>query len=195
MKRREFLGGLCAMALARTQIAEAREPVRRIGMLMPFTEDDPEALIRVATFSQKLRELGWVVGQNIRLEARWSGADPSRTRRSATELVAIAPDVILAAGAPALIALGHEKSSIPIVFVAVPDPVGQELVANLARPAGNVTVSRGCSARGPARLPSNQARAQCTSEMRSSTRSRLSLGPWPEACWCCRTISSTRIES
>ena len=139
MKRREFLAILCAMALARTEISEAREPVRRIGMLMPFTEDDPEALIRVATFSQKLRELGWVVGQNIRLEARWSGADPSRTRRSATELVAIAPDVILAAGTPALVALGNEKSRIPIVFVAVPDPVGQELVTNLAYPAGNVT--------------------------------------------------------
>ncbi len=139
MRRREFLALLCAMALARTQIARAREPVRRIGMLMPFAEDDPEALIRVATFSQKLQELGWVVGRNIRLEARWSGVDPSRTRRSAAELAAIAPDVILAAGTPALVALGNEKPSIPIVFVAVPDPVGQGLVANLARPGGNVT--------------------------------------------------------
>src|SRR6266536_4215566 len=139
MRRREFLALLCAMALARTRIAKAREPVRRIGMLMPFAEDDPEALIRVATFSQKLQELGWVVGRNIRLEARWSGVDPSRTRRSAAELAAIAPDVILAAGTPALVALGNEKPSIPIVFVAVPDPVGQGLVANLARPGGNVT--------------------------------------------------------
>ena len=139
MRRREFLALLCAMALARTRIAKAREPVRRIGMLMPFAEDDPEALIRVATFSQKLQELGWVVGRNIRLEARWSGVDPGRTRRSAAELAAIAPDVILAAGTPALVALGNEKPSIPIVFVAVPDPVGQGLVANLARPGGNVT--------------------------------------------------------
>src|SRR6266567_3739032 len=136
MRRREFLALLCAMALVRTRIAKAREPVRRIGMLMPFAEDDPEALIRVATFSQKLQELGWVVGRNIRLEARWSGVDPGRTRRSAAELAAIAPDVILAAGTPALVALGNEKPSIPIVFVAVPDPVGQGLVAHLARLLG-----------------------------------------------------------
>jgi len=230
------------MALARTQIARAREPVRRIGMLMPFAEDDPEALIRVATFSQKLQELGWVVGRNIRLEARWSGVDPGRTRRSAAELAAIAPDVILAAGTPALVALGNEKPSIPIVFVAVPDPVGQGLVANLARPGGNVTgfanldfpvdgkwlellkaiapgvtrvlllfnppsaaacglnssntrVTPGAMARGPARLPSNRAWARCASEGLDRALDLAPLAHRPEACWCYRTISSTRIAS
>jgi putative ABC transport system substrate-binding protein len=139
MRRRDFLALLCAMALARTQIAKAREPVRRVGMLMPFAEHDPEALIRVAAFGQKLQELGWVVGRNIRLEARWSSDDFARTRTSAAELAASAPDVILAAGTPALVALAKETHSVPIVFVAVPDPVGQGLVAGLARPGGNAT--------------------------------------------------------
>ena len=139
MRRRELLALLGGVALAQPQTALAQEPVRRIGLLMPFAEQDPEALIRVAALSQKLQELGWAVGRNLRLEARWSGDDPDNTRRSAVELVAIAPDVILAAGTPALLALMKETRSVPIVFVAVPDPVGQRLVTNVAHPGGNAT--------------------------------------------------------
>jgi putative tryptophan/tyrosine transport system substrate-binding protein len=139
MRRREFMALLGGIALVRPRAALADNPVRRIGMLMPFAEDDPEAVIRVAVLQQKLQELGWVVGRKLRIEARWSGGDVARTRTAAAELVATAPDVILAAGTPALTALTQQTRSVPIVFVAVPDPVGQGLVASLARPGGNVT--------------------------------------------------------
>jgi putative ABC transport system substrate-binding protein len=129
MRRREFIFLFVGAALAEPKAALAQEPVRRIGMLMPFAEDDPEAVIRVAALRQRLQELGWVFGRNLRIDARWSAA----------ELAAIAPDVILAAGTPALTAIAKETRSAPIVFVAVPDPVGQGLVAGLARPGGNAT--------------------------------------------------------
>jgi ABC-type uncharacterized transport system substrate-binding protein len=138
MRRRAFLALLGSASLVRPTAAVA-EKARRVGMLMPFAEHDPEALIRVAAFSQKLQELGWVVGRNIRLEARWSGSDPASTRKAAAELAAAAPDVILAAGTPALVAIAKEPHHVPVVFVAVPDPVGQGLVAGLARPGGNAT--------------------------------------------------------
>jgi len=131
MRRREFLALLGGIALARPTAALGQEAVRRMGMLMPFAEDDPEAVIRVAAFRQKLRELGWAVGRNLGIEARWSGDDLGRTKTSAAELAAIAPDVILAAGTPALAALTNETRHIPIVFV------GQGLQGRQARrPAG-----------------------------------------------------------
>ena len=139
MRRREFMALLGGIAVVRPRTALADNPVRRIGMLMPFAEDDPEAVIRVAVLQQKLQELGWAVGRNLRIEARWSGGDVARTRTAAAELVATAPDVILAAGTPALTALTKQTRSVPIVFVAVPDPVGRGLVASLARPGGNAT--------------------------------------------------------
>ena len=139
MRRREFLTVLGGIALPRPTAALAENRVRRIGMLMPFAEDDPEAVIRVAAFRQKLQELGWAVDRNLRIEAPSSGGDLSRTRISAAELSVIGPDVILAAGTPALAALTKETRSVPIVFVAVPDPVGQGLVASLAHPGSNAT--------------------------------------------------------
>jgi putative tryptophan/tyrosine transport system substrate-binding protein len=139
MRRREFLALIGGLALMRPTTIFAQKLVRRVGMLMPFAEHDPEALIRVAAFSQKLQELGWVVGRNFRLVARWSESDAERTRKSAAELAAMTPDVILAAGIPALVAITRETHSVPVVFVAVPDPVGQGLVAGLARPGGNAT--------------------------------------------------------
>ena len=138
MRRREFLALLGSAAMAPPTAALA-EKARRVGMLMPFSEHDPEALIRIAAFSQKLQELGWVVGRSVRLEARWSGSDPASTRKSAAELATAAPDVILAAGAPALVAIAKQTRSVPIVFVAVSDPAGQGLVAGVARPGGNAT--------------------------------------------------------
>jgi len=140
MKRREFLLGVAVAALLRLLATAARagDRLRLVGMLMPFGEGDPEALIRVATFQQRLQELGWAVGRNLRIEARWAATDRNLTRAYARELMETAPDVILAAGTPALAALS-EIASVPIVFVAVPDPVGQGLVASVARPGGHAT--------------------------------------------------------
>jgi putative tryptophan/tyrosine transport system substrate-binding protein len=140
MRRREFiaiLGGAAAWPLMAR--AQQGNQIRRIGMLIPFAEDDPEAVIRVAALQEKLQELGWALGRNLQIEARWSDGDLGRTRMFAAELAAIAPDVILVAGTPALTALTKETHSVPIVFVAVPDPVGQGLVAGLARPGRNAT--------------------------------------------------------
>jgi ABC-type uncharacterized transport system substrate-binding protein len=138
--RREFILVVVA-ALLRPVAAAAQsaDRVRLIGILMPFGESDPEALVRVATFQQRLQELGWAVGRNIRIEAKWAGTDRNLTRAYARELAGSVPDVILAAGTPALAALTEQTHSLPIVFVAVPDPVGQGLVPGVARPGGNAT--------------------------------------------------------
>ena len=106
MKRREFitlLGGAAAWPLA----AHAQQPerMRRVGVLTPFAADDPESMARIAAFLQGLSELGWAVGRNLRIDYRWSAGDPDRTRKDATELLALAPDVILATGTPVTAAL------------------------------------------------------------------------------------------
>jgi putative ABC transport system substrate-binding protein len=141
MRRREFVLALAGTVLVRpiAVAAQLGDRVRLIGMLMPFGESDPEALTRLAAFQQRLHDLGWNVGRNLRIEARWAANDQKLTRAYAAELVEIAPDVILAAGTPALAALTKNTGSLPIVFVAVPDPVGQGLVAGVARPGGNAT--------------------------------------------------------
>jgi putative ABC transport system substrate-binding protein len=137
MKRRGFialLGGALGWSLA----AQALERVRRVGVLMNLTEDDPEAQTRIAAFMQGLQELGWAVGRNVRVDYRWGG-DANRYRKSAEELVALAPDVILASTNPALAAAQLATRTIPIVFVNAVDPVGGGNVASLARPGGNAT--------------------------------------------------------
>jgi ABC-type uncharacterized transport system substrate-binding protein len=141
MKRRQFVLALAGTALVQpiAVAAQLGDRVRLIGMLMPFGESDPEALTRLAAFQQRLQDLGWNVGRNLRIEARWAANDQKLTRAYAAELVGIAPDVILAAGTPALAALTKNTGNLPIVFVAVPDPVGQGLVAGVARPGGNAT--------------------------------------------------------
>jgi len=140
MRRRELLLAVAGATLVRPiAAAQSADPVRLVAMLMPFGESDPEALIRVARFQQRLQELGWAVGRSLRIEARWAGTDRHLTRTYARELVESAPDVILAAGTPALAVLSEETRSVPIVFVAVPDPVGQGLVASVARPGSNAT--------------------------------------------------------
>jgi putative ABC transport system substrate-binding protein len=101
--------------------------------------DDAEAKRRIAAFVQGLEELGWTQGQNIQLEYRYGGGDAERMRAFAAELVAIAPDVILANGAGPATALRAQTRTLPIVFQAVPDPIGLGLVTNLARPEGNIT--------------------------------------------------------
>jgi putative ABC transport system substrate-binding protein len=142
LKRREFItlvGGAIAWPLAVR--AQPRERVRRIGALMSLAEDDPEDRQRRAAFQQALRQLGWTEGEggNLRIDYRWYGGDPARARALAKELVGLEPDLIVATATPALTALALQMRPIPIVFVAVSDPVGQGFVDSLARPGGNAT--------------------------------------------------------
>ena len=140
MKRREFitlLGSAAAWPLAAR--AQPAERVRRIGVLTPFAADDTESMARIAAFLQGLGDLGWAVGRNVRIDYRWSAGDPDRIRKDAMELVALAPDVILATGTPVTSALQQAGLSVPIVFAQVPDPVANGFVASLARPGGNTT--------------------------------------------------------
>jgi len=139
VKRREFimlLGGAAAWPFA----ARAQQPerIRRVGVLMNLTADDPEAPGRVAAFAQGLGELGWTIGRNVRIDYRWGANDPDRGRRYADELIALVPDVILASGSTAVRPL-LQVTRTSIVFVQVTDPVGLGLVASLARPGGNAT--------------------------------------------------------
>ena len=141
MRRREFLMLLGSAAAAWPRAARAQQPdrMRRIGVLMSIEEGDPEGQARVAAFRQGLRELGWTEGGNLRIDWRWSGGDLARVRAYATELVRLAPEVIVANSSPVLAAVREATRSIPIVFVIVNDPVAQGFIASLARPGGNVT--------------------------------------------------------
>jgi putative tryptophan/tyrosine transport system substrate-binding protein len=141
MKRRQFivlLGGAAAVGPL-TAHAQQRERVRRIGLLINLAADDPESQARRAAFQQGLQQLGWTDGRNVRIIARWGAGDADQIRSSAAELVAIAPDVILATSSPALAASQHATRTVPIVFTSVVDPVGGGFVDNLARPGGNTT--------------------------------------------------------
>ena len=140
MKRREFisvLGGAAAWPLvARGQQAER---VRRVGVLMSLGAGDPEGQPRLAAFLQGLQQLGWISGHNLQIDTRWAAGDADLRSKHAAELVALAPDVILAAGVPIVRALQQASRSIPIVFAQSIDPVGAGVVASLARPGGNTT--------------------------------------------------------
>ena len=141
MKRRAFitlLGGAAAGWPLAVR-AQQRERVRRIAMLMNGSADDPLSPASVAAFSQGLEKAGWSVGRNIQIEYRWNAGDPSRARRNASELIALAPEVILAKASPATAALQEATSVVPVVFVGVIDPVGAGFVEGLARPGGNIT--------------------------------------------------------
>jgi putative ABC transport system substrate-binding protein len=140
MKRRQFitlLGGAAAWPLAAR--AQEGQRVRRIGVLTFGAADDREATAYIAAFVQGLKQLDWTDGRNVRIDVRWGANDSERARRDATELVALAPDIILAAGSQAMAALQQATRTIPIVFVNVSDPVGAAYVASLARPGGNAT--------------------------------------------------------
>jgi putative ABC transport system substrate-binding protein len=139
VRRRQFitlLGGAAACPLAAR--AQQIERVRRIGLLMG-TADDGEGQARVRALKQGLQELGWTDGDNIQIETRFGTADAGRIRAHAAELMALGPDLIVANSTPVLRALRQATSSIPIVFVAVNDPVEQGFVSSLAHPGGNIT--------------------------------------------------------
>ena len=140
MKRREFitlLGGAAARGRSR-RARSSRERMRRIGVLMNLAADDAEGQARLAAFTQALKQLGWSDGHNLRIDTRWATADD--IRRHAAELVALAPDVLVAATGTATVApLLQATRTVPIVFVTVIDPVGAGFVASLAQPGGNAT--------------------------------------------------------
>jgi putative tryptophan/tyrosine transport system substrate-binding protein len=140
MKRRKFFSLLGAAAVWPVAArAQQSERVRRVGVLCALPESDPEVKGWFAAFQEGLQRLGWVQGRNISIEYRWSGSDEQRLQTDAAELVQTAPDVIFVAPTPALAALYRQTRSVPIVFVQVSDPVKLGLVADLARPGGNIT--------------------------------------------------------
>jgi ABC-type uncharacterized transport system substrate-binding protein len=141
MRRRDFIKLFAGSAATwpLTARAQQAERMRRIGMLMNRATDDAEGQAGIAAFRQALQQLGWGDGSNVRIDIRWSENDLDRIRGNATELVALAPDVILAAGTLGVAALQRVTHILPIVFIQVSDPVGTGLVDTLARPGGNTT--------------------------------------------------------
>jgi putative ABC transport system substrate-binding protein len=141
MRRRDFItlvGGAGAWPLAAQAQQAAR--MRRVGVLTALPQNDPEAQPRMTAFEAGLRELGWVEGRNLRLDYRWV-SDASQLRAQATELVGVAPDLIVAVSTPMVAGLLPVSRALPIVFVQVTDPVGSGFVTNFARPGGRVTGS------------------------------------------------------
>jgi putative tryptophan/tyrosine transport system substrate-binding protein len=141
IRRREFITLLGGAAAAWPPAARAQQAgnKRRVGVLMNRAADDPEGQARLVAFQQALQQLGWSDGRNMWMDIRWGENDIDRERRYAAELVALAPDVILAGGGVSVAALQHVTRTLPIVFAVVGDPVGIGLVDSLARPGGNVT--------------------------------------------------------
>jgi putative ABC transport system substrate-binding protein len=141
MRRRELIIVLGGMAVAVPFAVRARQPtgVRRLGVLLNLSENDPEAQRLITVFREQLAQLGWADGRNLRIDYRWSGGDVGRVRAFAKELVELSPDIVVGYATPAVLALQQETHAIPIVFLAVTDPVGQGIVASLAHPGGNIT--------------------------------------------------------
>ncbi len=139
--RREFITLLGGAAAAWPVVARAQEAkrVRRIGVLMNLAADDPEGQLRLAAFLQGLQEAGWAIGRNAQIDIRWGAGDAEQMRKQVAEMVALAPDVILASSPLVVVPLRDATRTIPIVFVAVVDPVASSFVESLARPGGNIT--------------------------------------------------------
>jgi putative tryptophan/tyrosine transport system substrate-binding protein len=142
VRRREFmslLGGAAAAAWPLAARAQQSDRIRRVGALMTLAADDPEGQARLRAFVQELQQLGWIDGRNVQIDRRWGEGDADRYRRYAAELVALAPEVILAGGGSSVGPLLQTTRSVPIVFTQTPDPVGAGFVESLARPGGNAT--------------------------------------------------------
>jgi ABC-type uncharacterized transport system substrate-binding protein len=140
MNRREFitlLGGAAAWPLAAR--AQQAERMRRIGVLLPGTADNPEFQAGYGAFLQGLGQSGWTIGRNVRIDTRWATANAAEIRRHAAELAALAPDVILAFGSSTVGPLLQATRTVPVVFPVVGDPVAAGFVDSLARPGGNAT--------------------------------------------------------
>jgi putative tryptophan/tyrosine transport system substrate-binding protein len=140
VRRRKFIGLLgSATAWPLAARAQQTERVRRIGVLMNITADSQEAPGRVGALAQGLAERGWMIGGNVRVDYRWYAADADASRKYAEELIALAPDILLATGTLAATALQRAAGTVPVVFLIVSDPVGAGLVDSLAKPGGNLT--------------------------------------------------------
>jgi putative ABC transport system substrate-binding protein len=141
MRRREFITLLGGATAAWPLAARAQQPdqVRRVAVLMGYSEADLEAKELLREFKEGLSELGWIEGRNLLMVVRWAPGRTDLMRTFAKELVGLQPDVILANSTPVTAALKHETFRIPIVFAAVADPVGSQFVASLPRPGGNIT--------------------------------------------------------
>jgi putative ABC transport system substrate-binding protein len=138
--RREMMAALSAMAAwPLAARAQQRTATRRVGVLLNIAPDDPESQTRLTAFAQGLQSSGWTVGQNVRIEYRWAGGSADAIKKYAQELIALAPDVILAQSTAAVAPLLQLTRTIPIVFTVVADPVGAGYVQSLAHPGGNVT--------------------------------------------------------
>jgi putative tryptophan/tyrosine transport system substrate-binding protein len=139
--RRKFLAAISSIAVGRPFASHAQqgERMRRIGVLLNLAEDDPVTRVRLAAFLDGLKEAGWIEGRNLKIDYRWGMGDLERHRINAEELVALAPDVILAHGSTIMGPLQRATRTIPIVFVSVSDPIAGGFIASLARPSGNAT--------------------------------------------------------
>ena len=141
MKRREFIMLLGGAAATWPFVAQAQQPerIRRIGVLTSNAENDPEYRASITEFVQALASRGWTEGRNIQIEYRYAAGNPERMHAFAKELVSVAPDVLFTSSTPTSVALWQEAKSIPIVFAQVSDPIGEGLIASLARPGGHIT--------------------------------------------------------
>ena len=141
MKRREFitlLSGAAAAPMLRPHAARAQQP-RRIGMLLAFAENDPEVQTWLDAFREGLQKRGWEEGRNLRIDYRWATTDVERMRLFAKELIALAPDLLIASSTPATRVLMQQTRTIPIVFTNIVDPVGSGFITSMSKPGGNVT--------------------------------------------------------
>jgi putative tryptophan/tyrosine transport system substrate-binding protein len=141
MRRREFIAGLGGAAVAWPQVTQAQqgERIRRIGVLNGLAADDPRAKAIIAAFLYELQQLGWADGRNAWIDYRWGAGNADDMRKYAAELVALAPDVMVASGGASVGPLMQASRTVPIVFANVPDPVGSGFVESLSRPGGNAT--------------------------------------------------------
>jgi putative ABC transport system substrate-binding protein len=137
MRRRDLIAGLAAIAVLPP--AAHAEPIKLVGLLMPFAPSDTAGQDRVRVFLAAMGQLGWVDGRNMRVDLRWATGSGDEIRKQAAKLVALAPDVVVANGSAAVGPLLKETRTVPVVFAIVPDPVGAGFVESLARPGGNAT--------------------------------------------------------
>ena len=141
MRRRDLIKVIAGSAIAWPLAARAQQsdPMRHIGVLMAFSENDPEAQSWAAGFREELGRLGWTEGHNVQIDTRWATADVGSLQQFAKQLAALRPDLILTASTPATAAMRQQTNTIPIVFAMVGDPVGSGFVVSLSRPGGNLT--------------------------------------------------------
>jgi len=142
MRRREFIrfvGGVGASLAAVGARAQSSQPARRVAVLFPFEENDPEAKNRLKQFRLGMRDLDWIEGRDVLIDFRFAGGDSESIKKNLAELIKTAPEVIVSYATPGLAAARRATSTIPIVFVNVTDPVGQGFIPSIAHPGGNIT--------------------------------------------------------